>query len=106
MTGAPALAVDNGPTETQWNAMISNRDKYIPLIEKFVGYCIMRGALHGDEDIPPIESAVSRIPELADISDDELYFVGIGAVNVLCHGRPDQEIRKMARHWLDDGAPE
>ncbi|MDF3216273.1 hypothetical protein EN962_13980 [Mesorhizobium sp. M7A.F.Ca.CA.001.09.2.1] len=101
------LAVDNGPTDTAWQAMANQPERYAPLIRRLAGYYLMCGATENDCDFPQIGTAIElAMPGYAELTPDETYFVRAGAVVVICGYHPDVEIDGMAKMWMADGAPE
>lgn len=100
---ALTLAVDNGPTDDQWDEMIGQPEKYLPLIERVVGLFLMKD-IRTTEEMLWDEDLKAAIPALCDLTDNEMEFVSAGARHVLYQDDPGFTIRAMARWWLDNGA--
>lgn len=103
---ALSLAADNGPIESVWNAMAEKSDHYALIIARYVGYCLFINGSDQDRMLPPIETLQQSCAAFAELTRDELYFVTIGAINVLTHHDCHQVVCDMAKAWMDEGAPE
>ena len=92
-------------SEHTWERMVAQPEKYLPIIERLVGYFLLHDHRTNQDHDPSGEIARATVAGLVDLSEREHEFVIAGAVQIYYGDDPGHVIRSMARAWLEDGAP-
>ncbi len=91
--------------ERSWNSMLQKSEKYLPIIERLVGFFLLHDHRTNEDHDPFGTIARATVPGLGELSDIEEEFVRAGAMHIYYQYDPGHDIREIGRSWVMEGGP-